>query len=125
MTSPDTSPSDLPTRLSRRRVLAMGGGIAEGLFATSGGLAQATAARNDGGHERHGRLPAEKIQEIIQAEGTVTNGVLTIDIARDDIGDVGGPLGVTFTPGGERATRCNWRARSAPCSGRPRRRCPR
>jgi hypothetical protein len=28
----------------------------------------------------------------------VTNGVLSIDIERQDIGDVSGPLGVTFTP---------------------------
>jgi hypothetical protein len=43
-------------------------------------------------------LPAEQIQQIVQAEGTVTDGVLSIDIERQDIGDVAGPLGVTFTP---------------------------
>ncbi len=43
-------------------------------------------------------LPADQIQQIVQAQGTVTKGVLSIDIQRQDIGDVAGPLGVTFTP---------------------------
>lgn len=47
---------------------------------------------------QHGHLPVAKIQRILQAEGTVSQGVLGIDIDRDDIGDVAGPLGVTFTP---------------------------
>jgi hypothetical protein len=49
--------------------------------------------------EKHGgRLPVAEIERIVQAEGTVSGGVLSIDISRDDIGDVAGPLGVTFTP---------------------------
>lgn len=32
----------------------------------------------------------------MQADGTVTDGVLSIDAERDDIGDATGPLGVTF-----------------------------
>jgi hypothetical protein len=38
------------------------------------------------------------MQQILHAYGTVSKGVLSIDIDRDDIGDVQGPLGVTLTP---------------------------
>jgi hypothetical protein len=48
--------------------------------------------------KQHGKLPAKKMQDVLQAQGTVTNGVLSIDIERTDIGDVQGPMGVTFTP---------------------------
>jgi hypothetical protein len=96
---------NLTTPISRRRALTLGGGIA----ATGGVLAGvgpfASAALGHGGdddhdHHRHqrGDLPADEIQQIVQAEGTVTKGVLSIDIERQDIGDVSGPLGVTFTP---------------------------
>jgi hypothetical protein len=47
--------------------------------------------------KQHGTLPADAIQKIVQAQGTVSDGVLSIDIERSDIGDVKGPLGVTFT----------------------------
>jgi hypothetical protein len=76
--------------ISRRRALALGGGMAGGLLV--GGAPRAAAAG------KRGKLPAEAIQRIVQAEGTVTDGVLSIDIARDDIGEVKGPGGVVFTP---------------------------
>ena len=43
-------------------------------------------------------LPVEQIERIIQAEGMVSGAVLSIDISRDDIGNVQGPRGVIFTP---------------------------
>jgi hypothetical protein len=94
---PSTNPftPDSSTGFSRRRALARGGALAGGLLAGSGGLAGVAGATP---RHRRGKLPAKKIQEIVQAEGTVTDGVLSIDIARDDIGDVAGPLGVTLTP---------------------------
>jgi hypothetical protein len=48
--------------------------------------------------EQHGHLPVEAMENILKAHGTVSHGVLSIDIGRNDIGDVAGPLGVTFTP---------------------------
>jgi hypothetical protein len=45
-----------------------------------------------------GSLPVAAIERIVQAKGTVSDGVLNIELDRDDIGDVKGPLGVTFTP---------------------------
>jgi uncharacterized protein DUF1259 len=92
---------DVTTLISRRRVLALGGGAAtSGLLAGAGTLAGRAAAADDDKHHRHqhGKLPADKIQKIVQAQGTVTNGVLSIEIERKDIGDVSGPRGVTFTP---------------------------
>ena len=93
-------PSDRP--VSRRRALALGGGLAAGGLA--GGLvtaalpASATAVQVPNVRVQHGHLPVAKIERILQAEGTVSQGVLGIDISREDIGDVSGPLGVTFTP---------------------------
>jgi hypothetical protein len=80
-----------------------GGGLAA---AAATGLAAPPAAEAKTGGNRHcrrpiepsGHLPVTRMQQILQAEGTVSNGVLVIDISRDDIGDVRGPLGVTFTP---------------------------
>jgi hypothetical protein len=42
-------------------------------------------------------LPADQIQQIAQAQGTVTKGVLSIEIERQDVGDVAGPLGVQLS----------------------------
>jgi hypothetical protein len=88
------------TPISRRRALALGGGVAAGgLLSAATPLTGAALAHGEAKHpSRDGKLPAEQIQEIIQAQGTVTKGVLSIDIERQDIGDVAGPLGVTFTP---------------------------
>ena len=88
----------LDTPLSRRRALALGGSLAVG--GALAGVAPAGAATHDRRTVRvqDGRLPDHAIQEIVQAQGTVTNGVLSIDIERKDIGEVAGPLGVTFTP---------------------------
>ncbi len=102
---------DLSARVTRRHALGLGGGVAVGGIVSAGPLA-AVALGHDRGHrrdhqdhgeyhpERHqnGALPADRIHQIVQAQGTVTNGVLSIDISRQDIGDVSGPIGVTFTP---------------------------
>jgi hypothetical protein len=89
---------DVTARISRRRALALGGGVAAGGALTAAtpltGIAAARAHRT---LTQKGKLPAKRIQEIVAAEGTVSGGVLSIDISRDDIGEVKGPLGVTFT----------------------------
>ena len=48
---------------------------------------------------QHGHLPVAKIERILQAEGTVSKGVLGIDISRDDIGDVTRTAGVDVHAG--------------------------
>jgi hypothetical protein len=85
--------------ISRRRVLALGGGAAAGGVLSAATPLTAAAVAHDHHHRgQRGMLPADQIQQIVQAQGTVTNGVLSIDIERQDIGDVAGPIGVTFTP---------------------------
>lgn len=94
------TPSPETASVSRRAVL-VGGGLVAGAAAAVAvpASADAEAARH---HRRpiepSGHLPAARMQQILQAQGTVTNSVLVIDLSRDDIGDVRGPLGVTFTP---------------------------
>jgi hypothetical protein len=77
---------------TRRRALMAGGASAAALAGVSAGqgLAQAEAAS--------GGLPVDAIERIVNAKGTVSGGVLNIELDRDDIGDVHGPLGVVFTP---------------------------
>lgn len=89
----------MPTsRITRRRALALGGGATAGSLLTGVPLGASALARSGRVLSQHGRLPAAGIQKIVQAQGMVSNGVLSIDIARSDIGKVKGPLGVTFTP---------------------------
>jgi hypothetical protein len=78
-------------RLSRRHALTLAGAAAGATLLP--GSAEAAKARV---RKQSGKLPAQAMQKILQAEGQVTDGVLSIDIARDDIGKVKGPLGVTF-----------------------------
>jgi hypothetical protein len=52
----------------------------------------------DGGGDDGSALPVDRIEEIVGAEGHVSDGVLAIDIAREDIGMVRGPRDVTLTP---------------------------
>jgi hypothetical protein len=90
---------DVSVPISRRRVLALGGGAAAGGVLSAATPLTAAAVAHDHHHRgQRGMLPADQIQQIVQAQGTVTNGVLSIDIERQDIGEVAGPLGVTFTP---------------------------
>src|SRR3954453_19331180 len=84
--------------MTRRRALALGGGLAGGLLAGAGPLRLAAAEAAPAVATKRGRLPVKQIEDIVGAEGTVSDGVLTIDIERDDIGNVRGPLGVIFTP---------------------------
>ncbi len=86
------------TPLSRRRVLALGGGLAAGGLFSATAPPSATAAATHAVTSQSGHLPVAKMEEILAAQGTVSKGVLQIEISRDDIGDVSGPLGVTFTP---------------------------
>jgi hypothetical protein len=89
-------------QVSRRRALRLGAGLTAGGL-LSAALPGATATAADTASQsavlqQHGHLPVAEMQQILHAKGTVSKGVLSIDIDRDDIGDVRGPLGVTLTP---------------------------
>jgi hypothetical protein len=97
---PDLTSSD---QISRRRALALGGGLAATSLLVAADprpaiAATAAATTKNGLLTQKGKLPAHQIQDIVGAEGTVSHGVLGIEIERTDIGNVAGPLGVTFTP---------------------------
>jgi hypothetical protein len=85
-----------PRLISRRRVLALGGGLAGGLVAAGSPLAGAALAAPR--YRQRGTLRSKQIQQIVEAEGTLSKGVLGISIARHDFGIVAGPQGVSFTP---------------------------
>jgi hypothetical protein len=88
---------DVTGHISRRRVLTLGGGVAAGSLLSAAPLSAVAQARSARVQTQAGKLPAAQIQKIMQAQGTVTNGVLSIDITRSDIGKSKGPLGVTQT----------------------------
>jgi hypothetical protein len=84
--------------VTRRRALALGGGTAATLVSAGALAGGARAARADDRWRWHGRLlkqsgtlPVDDIQEIMQAQGTVTDGILDIPLSRDDIGPVQAP----------------------------------
>jgi Domain of Unknown Function (DUF1259) len=82
-----------PTRgTSRRDALRLGGAAVGGLVAAGPLLAvtaSADAATGDSGSAAAAaRLPVAEIEAIIRAKGTFANGVLNIEIDRDDIPNV-------------------------------------
>jgi hypothetical protein len=87
----------MTSEMTRRRALLLGAGTAGTLLAPGAALATGAPARA-AVRRQHGKLPAKRIQEIVGAQGTVSSGVLGIGVARDDIGEVKGPQGVTFGP---------------------------
>lgn len=80
----------LTTAMTRRRALAACGRLAGTVLAAnvfSGGDAAEAAPRVLRGRPLGGNLAAE-IEQIIQAQGMVSNGVLSIEIDRNDITNV-------------------------------------
>jgi hypothetical protein len=92
------SAGNFDTRLNRRAAIGLGSGIVAGGLLAGAGSARAVVRHGGRLREQQGQLPVDQIQEALQAQGTVSSGVLSVDISRDDIGEVRGPLGVTFTP---------------------------
>lgn len=96
---------DFDTPVSRRQALGVGGGLVAGL-ASAGPLAAASAAAGKKKprevaagktHTAKGKLPVKKMEEILEAEGGVSDGVLKVAVDRDDIGTVK-LRGVPITP---------------------------
>jgi hypothetical protein len=90
MTTPDLSGP-----FTRRRALTLAG-VAGGMAVAGRVPAEAATCRPRSALSVRGHLPADRIQQIVGAEGTVSQRVLQISIARDDIGRVNGPEGVRF-----------------------------
>lgn len=88
--------------ISRRRALALGGGLAGGLVVATSPLlgaphSVAADAGSTAGSGSGGSLPVQQIETIMQTTGTVSNGVLTIDLDRTDL-HVTGPHGLLWQP---------------------------
>ena len=77
-----------------RRNLLRAGGLAGGLAASApllavvSSAATRTPARASAPADTAGSLPVAEIEKIIRAQGTVSNGVLNIEIDRDDVPNV-------------------------------------
>jgi hypothetical protein len=92
----DTSPS-------RRRILTTGGAAAGGLLAAGAlgaGTAAAAPASRANPSASAGSIEkiVEGIERILQADGTVSNGVLEVNINRSDL-VVRGPGGIRLLEG--------------------------
>ncbi len=87
--------------LSRRRALKWGSAAAGGLLVaglvsvTDSGVAQAAAVPPG---EAPNQLPVRDLERIIGVQGTVSNGVLNIEVDRDDVSDVKNSFGVPIKP---------------------------
>lgn len=101
--------SGLPWRelISRRRALTLAPGIAGGLCVASTPLAAMRSLSRDDDDDDHDRdhdhehdLPVADIQDVLQSEGTVMDGVLTVEQDRDDLAVIG-PDGIPFKPSWE------------------------
>lgn len=79
--------SDQNTSISRRQALTLGGSVAGGLIASSSLLfsPELAAASSKVAAWSGGSLPVKQIEEIMQAPGMVTDGVLDIHIERKDL----------------------------------------
>src|SRR5215212_410642 len=92
--------------ITRRRVLALGGATAGGLLLAGSPLGGGVAVASPNGRRAiqsaasGGTLPVEQIEAIMQAEGTVMDTVLSIEIEREDL-FVTGPEGIPFKPAWE------------------------
>lgn len=77
--------------LSRRSALRLGAGFAGGII-TMSSLAGKSAFAADDDSDESGTLPSktdqDTLQDILQAEGTASDGVFSIEIDRDDINGV-------------------------------------
>jgi uncharacterized protein DUF1259 len=78
------------SQLSRRNLLLAGGTAALAATVLTGAATPAFASGT--------ALPAEEMQEILQADGMVSDGVLEVDIDRSDL-HVTGPAGTPFVDG--------------------------
>ncbi|MGZ5787115.1 MAG: DUF1259 domain-containing protein [Ramlibacter sp.] len=83
----------------RRTTLFAGGTVFFGSFLRQSGLQIGVLkVPSTGNHNGTGTLPANEIQSILRADGSVTNGVLSIDMSRNDIENARGPGGLPWKP---------------------------
>jgi hypothetical protein len=92
--------ANLNASMSRRRALTLGGSVAGGLLAASSSLQLSSRLAIASSHmatTMGGGLPVQQIENIIGTTGTVSDGVLSLTLARLDL-HVIGPQGIPFEP---------------------------
>ncbi len=86
--------------LSRRRTLALAGGLALAAGGARGVLARSRQhhgeAEHEGAEHRRGSLPVKQIEDILQIKGKTEKGVFSAEIGRKDL-KVMGPHDIHFT----------------------------
>jgi hypothetical protein len=83
---------------NRRRMLAMGGGVAAGALVGDGALAlMADAASAKGRLKQSGHLSLKALEGALKIEGETTEGLAHFPVDRDDAKSVKGPQGVEFS----------------------------
>ncbi len=98
---------DLGRPISRRGALRLGGGVAAGVIGAGvvGRLAAPVlAAGSAAASSSTTPLPVEKMEDILRAKGSVTDGVLSVGLDRTDIGTVhinGVPILPSFEVNGD------------------------
>lgn len=88
---------DTRIRVTRREALIAGAGLVGATVALTGAPVPTLADRRQASPNNSGSLPVEQIEDIMEVNGTVTNGVLALELDRDDL-KVMGPGGVPFKP---------------------------
>lgn len=101
------NPFNFAAPLSRRRALTLGASLTGGLVAATSlgrGLAFAEDEDSDNGNTVPSQDTRSDIEQIIGAQGSVSDGVFTIEIDRDDINNVtlhGVPIKPSFQINGD------------------------
>jgi hypothetical protein len=92
--------SDLEFNQGRRRTLVTGGTLLAGLLDAQVARADqaGTPEAQSNSPRATGTLPAGAIQTILRSQGSVSDGVLSIDQDRDDLDKVLGPGGIPWKP---------------------------
>jgi hypothetical protein len=91
---------DLEADQGRRRTLLTGGTLLAGLLGAQAARADqaATSAPASKGMSGQPALPVSAMETILRSQGTVKNGVLTIEQDRNDLDNVVGPGGIPWKP---------------------------
>jgi hypothetical protein len=87
--------------ISRRAALTLGGGV---IAATALGTGSAGASDSKARESTGGSLPVDRIEDILEAKGAVSDGVLSVGIERSDITHVtlrGVPIKPSFEISGD------------------------
>jgi hypothetical protein len=82
----------------RRLTLMAGGSLLPGLLGSRAAAQADMATSQPADAHASGALPADAMQKILRSDGTVKNGVLSVEQNRDDLDNVTGPHSLPWKP---------------------------